>query len=437
MVMVVVEDDVQTMKLVNRHIDKHGTGHVTLRPEDDEDMWHLYNLIQEGDSLRAPAIRRVQKISSTGSVDSQRVRLNLTLKVSRVEFSSSTAASTAAPEDTGDPSSSSAGQPSTTAALHISGPVIVENNHVRLGAFHTLDIEVQRDVRIEKEEGWDSVAIARVEEAIVPGKGAEVAALVCGEGTAAFCLLSQHMTVVTHRLSLPIPRKSASSGAIQHEKGLNKFYGTLFDSFIRHVPYANVGLKAIVIASPGWVRDSVYDYMVGEASKRGDKILQKALRDKVVKVHISSPHVHSLVEVLKSPEIVSQLKETKFAREGIVLDKFFKMLGTDEMRAWYGPDHVVLAADRGAIGTLLISDELFRASNPIIRKKYVELVEAVQQKGGEVVIFSSMHESGQQLNQLTGLAAILTFPLDIEIVEAEEKEEAERIRLANESPDGG
>lgn len=36
------------------------------------------------------------------------------------------------------------------------------------------------------------------------------------------------------------------------------------------------------------------------------------------------------------------------------------MLGTDEMRAWYGPDHVALAVDRGAVGTLLISDELFR-----------------------------------------------------------------------------
>ena len=36
------------------------------------------------------------------------------------------------------------------------------------------------------------------------------------------------------------------------------------------------------------------------------------------------------------------------------------MLGSDEMRAWYGPYHVSLAADRGAIGTLLISDDLFR-----------------------------------------------------------------------------
>lgn len=96
-----------------------------------------------------------------------------------------------------------------------------------------------------------------------------------------------------------------------------------------------------------------------------------------------------------------------------MLDKFFKMLGTDEMRAWYGPDHVRLAVDRGAVGTLLISDDLFRcgstriflsmasnlsyrASDPTTRKKYVALVEAIQQKGGEVLIFSSMHESGQR-----------------------------------------
>ena len=35
------------MKLVNKYFDKNRAGHVTLRPEDDEDMWHLYNLIQE------------------------------------------------------------------------------------------------------------------------------------------------------------------------------------------------------------------------------------------------------------------------------------------------------------------------------------------------------------------------------------------------------
>lgn len=37
-----------------------------------------------------------------------------------------------------------------------------------------------------------------------------------------------------------------------------------------------------------------------------------------------------------------------------------------------------------------------RSSEPVTRKKYVAVVEAVQQKGGEVLIFSSMHESGQR-----------------------------------------
>lgn len=45
------------------------------------------------------------------------------------------------------------------------------------------------------------------------------------------------------------------------------------------------------------------------------------------------------------------------------------------------------------------------------RQKYATLVEQVHESGGEAIIFSGMHVSGEQLNQLTGLAAILRFPL--------------------------
>jgi protein pelota len=75
------------------------------------------------------------------------------------------------------------------------------------------------------------------------------------------------------------------------------------------------------------------------------------------------------------------------------------------------------------------------------------MVEAVRTKGGEVCIFSSMHESGErmwmvgmclslafsadvlssqiELNQLSGIAAILTFPVDVEAALEEEKAERE------------
>jgi protein pelota len=48
----------------------------------------------------------------------------------------------------------------------------------------------------------------------------------------------------------------------------------------------------------------------------------------------------------------------------------------------------------------------------------------VKSTGGEVLIFSSIHESGKQLDQLTGVAAILNFP--VPEIESEDDEDAEQ-----------
>jgi len=96
--------------------------------------------------------------------------------VTRVEFTPPVTPTTGA----GDPSASSS-PIEPTASLQITGRVVEENEHVKMGAFHTLDIEANRDIRIEKPE-WDSISLERVEEASQPGRGAEVGALVCGEG---------------------------------------------------------------------------------------------------------------------------------------------------------------------------------------------------------------------------------------------------------------
>lgn len=117
------------------------------------------------------------------------MRLNLTIAVTRVEWSPSTSAGEATGASN-DPSAPNSG-PGTTAGLGISGRVISENPHVKMGAFHTLDIEANRNVRIEKEAGgWDSISLGRVEESCVPGRGAEVGAIVCGEGSSLSMYLS-------------------------------------------------------------------------------------------------------------------------------------------------------------------------------------------------------------------------------------------------------
>ncbi|GAA6005722.1 hypothetical protein JCM10207_005310 [Rhodosporidiobolus poonsookiae] len=429
------------MLLIRKHIDKDRSGSVTLRPQDDEDMWHAYNLIAKGDQLRGSAVRRVTTESSTGSTSSHRVHLKLTIEVDRVLYSALASSADAAAAAAGDPASAATAAQGTTSSgtagtttLHISGKIVSETEHVKKGAFHTLDLEIGRDFTIIKGEGeWDSVALDRLQEMTEPGRGADVGAVVCGEGTANICIITNHTTIIRQRIEVSVPRKRKGGGtALGADRAQSRYLHQVYDAVNRHFDFEQ--LKVLIIASPGFTKETVHSFLLEEAVRQGNKALTQA-KSKFLLLHSPTHHVHSLAQILSSPEVSSQLKDTKFAQEGLMLEKFFKMLDENPLRAWYGEGHVLKAAERGAIGKLLVSDELFRAPSVARRKMFVKLVEDVKSYGGEVLMFSSMHESGQQLNQLTGIAAILTYPLDIEDVEREEeeeKEESERRRRAEE-----
>jgi protein pelota len=97
-------------------------------------------------------------------------------------------------------------------------------------------------------------------------------------------------------------------------------------------------------------------------------------------------------------------------------------MNNDPGRAVYGYKHVCLALEQLSIDTMMVSDVLFRSRNIEQRKKYVKLVEKAKDQGVNVLIFSSMHISGEQLSQLTGIAAILRFPVEGVDEEAFEEE---------------
>lgn len=72
-----------------------------------------------------------------------------------------------------------------------------------MGAYHTLDLELQRNFTIQKAI-WDTVVLDRLEEACDPVKQAEVAALVMQPGLANVCLLTGSMTIVRQRIEVCI-----------------------------------------------------------------------------------------------------------------------------------------------------------------------------------------------------------------------------------------
>lgn len=64
----------------------------------------------------------------------------------------------------------------------------------------------------------------------------------------------------------------------------------------------------------------LYDYIFQQAMVTTNKPLLNS-RTKWVKVHSNTPHVHSLVEAMRAPEVAKMLQGAKFAREGVGLDK--------------------------------------------------------------------------------------------------------------------
>lgn len=92
-------------------------------------------------------------------------------------------------------------------------------------------------------------------------------------------------------------------------------------------------------------------------------------------------------------------------------ERFTQMLQDDPDRAYYGFAHVRCADANVAVDTLLVTDTLFKHGDAARRQAYVALCESVTDHGGTVHVFSSLHVSGEQLSQVSGIAAVLRFPM--------------------------
>jgi protein pelota len=139
----------------------------------------MYNLIRPGDNVRSSTLRKVTTETQTGSKNSQRVHITLTILVETITY---------------DPS---------VCILHLKGQNIQENEHVRLGAYHTLDIEINRQFTLTK-ECWDSIDLFRLNAATDPAHSADVAAVIMHEGLANICLLTSTMTIVKSKIDMQV-----------------------------------------------------------------------------------------------------------------------------------------------------------------------------------------------------------------------------------------
>lgn len=374
------------MKLLDKTIalEKDKSGSLSLIPQDKEDLWQLYNLIQKGDMVELLTIRNVKK---TEGGKAERVHVNLKLLVESVDY---------VPSDE---------------IMRIRGKTMEQNEYVPNQSYHTAEVQLNKKLKINKPE-WDDISYGIVLAASSVEKKAEVGAVVLQEGVAHLCLVTDTMTVLRNKIEKAIPRKSrGDGGGSGHDKSMGKFLDMVQATVSRNFDFEK--LKVIILASPGFTAAALQKAILDAAIKEDNKVILKN-KSKLLVVHSSTGYLQGLEEVLKDPLVQKNLNDTKFAKEAAVFEEFQRILNEDDDRAWYGPKEVAKAVELGAVKYLMLTDSLFRSDDIAARKNYISLSEDVKNLGGEVFIFSTLHESGEQLQRLTGAAVLLKYPMNLE-----------------------
>ncbi|KAL2941563.1 Protein PELOTA 1 [Bienertia sinuspersici] len=186
------------MKIVHKDYVRGGPGSVKMVPEEADDLWIAYNLIAEGDSVLAVTVRKVLREAASGGRDAERVKLKLEIKVETVEY-----------EKEGS-------------VLRIRGKNTLQNEHVKIGAFHTLELELHRPFVLRKDT-WDSLALDMLHQAADPAASADLAVILMQEGLAHILLVGKSVTLTRSRIEASIPRKHGPAIA-GYESALNKFF---------------------------------------------------------------------------------------------------------------------------------------------------------------------------------------------------------------------
>ena len=353
------------MRIDSREPGEEGRTRIALVPETVDDLWHLSHVLEPDDFVSGDTTRRVRRddddLRDTGG---QREPMSVTLTVADddVEFAR------------------------FANRLRVGGEIVGCSREDQLGHHHTLNVE-ERD-RVEIEKRWKPDQLARVEEAEAAGDQPDVAIATVEEGAAHVHLVAEYGT--------------EEYGSFTKPTGKGEFArprAELFDELGAALSRLNV--DAVILAGPGFTKEDARGHIESEYPEVAERMTV------VDTAAVGDRGVH---EVLKRGAVDEIRDQTRISQEAELIDELTQRIATEEP-ATYGIGEVAEAAEFGAVETLLVVDDRLREerADGEWEVDVNEIVESVERKGGDVVVFSAEFDPGRQLSTLGGIAAILRY----------------------------
>ena len=333
-------------------------GEITLLPESIDDLWHLRHLVEKGDLVFALTFRKVESASDKLRPEkTERKPMRLGIRVDSVEFHR------------------------FANRLRISGTI---ESGQDVGSHHTLSIEPLRDVSIIKR--WRRDQIDRITKAIQESNRPEIAIATIESGEAHIGVLRQYGVEEVASI--------AQSAGKLHESSQTEFFAQIYNQLL------NTAAQDYIVAGPGFIKDDFVRFATQKDSSFPDRLIVE---------NTTSVGISGFQEVLRRGAADRLIKDAHLVRETRLIDALLGEIAVNG-KAAYGMAEVTKAHEWGAIETLLIGDETLRGERE--RGTAIdELLTAVNNSNGHVVVFSTEFEPGKRLEKLGGIAALLRFKL--------------------------
>lgn len=335
-----------------------GTGEIKVMPETDDDIWHLFNVIQVGDIVTASTTRRDEKADDKLRAErAEKIRMTLGVRIEKIEYDDD--------------------------ALRMRLLGVIETGPQDIGQHHTLMIEPGSPLTVGKYK-WKKTQIDRLESASKDTVKPRIVFVSLDQDDATVAIMRQSglKEVVTVR--------SMRSGKQYDEKGKPFDYHGEIISKLSAVATPDMPL---VILGPGFEKETLAEDV---------KKLPKGTFGNVYVEHTGQSGMVGVNDLIKSGLGSQILKESAVGTEMEAVEQLMERISKDGL-ATYGPQQVFDAANAGAVETLLVLDSVIR------ERDLDDIVRAVETQRGKVVVVSGDHDGGRQLAALGGMGALLRY----------------------------
>ncbi|ASJ03204.1 mRNA surveillance protein Pelota [Thermococcus profundus] len=344
-------------------------GKVKVKAETLDDLWHLYHIIDPGDTVYAKTLRKqAQRADSLRAEKVEVIPVFLGVKAEKINFHK------------------------FANQVRVTGPIVYASREdVPLGKYHTIAIEQGTVVTIQKPR-WKEHHIERLKEAVEASKRARVMIVVIDDGEADMALVREYGVEILNSIRHNLGGKQYRTDRESEEM---KFFHDVARTIEDVMKRENV--EKAIVAGPGFVKEDFYKFL-------RDKYPE--LAKKVVIEDTSVTGRTGIYEVIKRGIVDRVYHENRVAKEIQLVEKVLENIARNNGLVAYGLNEVEEAINYGAVETLLVLDELLKGED---REKIEGLMDAARYSRGEVIVVSSEHEGGEKLKALGGLAALLRF----------------------------